>query len=74
MRFDISDVWTEFSSHPPGCEVVGLKAPLLTVGFIIQQVLFHDLVFGFKQEVAVRTGHGAAALVHWSERKQQMHR
>lgn len=58
----------ELSSHHPGCEVVRPKAPFFTVGFIILEVLLHDPVFRFKQEVAVRTGHRTAALVHWSER------
>ncbi len=62
-----------FSSHHPWCEVVGLKTPLLTESFIIQQVMLHDLVFRFKQEVTVRTGHRTAAIVHWSE-KIQIHR
>lgn len=46
-----------------------LKAPLLAVGFIVQQVLLHDPVFRLEQEVAVRTGHGAATLVRWSKER-----
>ena len=60
--------WRHFdkvtSSYRPGCEVIRLEAPLFTVVFIIQHVVFHDVVFGLKQEVAVRTGHGSAAVVH----------
>ena len=66
----LSTVWeSESSSHRPGSEVFRLKAPLLAVGFIVQQVLLHDLVFRLEQEVAVRTGHGPATLVRWSEER-----
>lgn len=64
-------VKAEFSSYCPGVKVAGLKPPLLTVGFIIQQVLLHYWVLGLKQEVAVRAGHGAATVIHCSENRRQ---
>lgn len=48
-----------------------LKAPLITVGFIIVQVLPHDLVFGLKQEVTERAGHCLLAVVHWTNTKAE---
>lgn len=59
------NVMSEFFSHRSGCEVVRLKAPLFTVGFIIEQVLLHDLIFRVKQEVTVCTRHRTPAVVHW---------
>lgn len=62
----------EVLAHPPGWEVVGLEAPLLAVGSVILQVLPHDRVLGFKEDVAVRAGRRTAAVVHcsWREKKQ----
>lgn len=64
------------SSHRPGREVVLLKPPLFTVSFIIEQVLPHDRIFRFKQEVTVCTRHCTFAVVHWpgeeeEEKKEQ---
>lgn len=63
-----------FASDLPGCEVLLLKAPLITVGFIIVQVLPHHLVFGLKQEVTERAGHCLPAVVHWTNTKAQRHK
>lgn len=53
------------SSDLPGCKVLLLETPLVTVGFVILQVLHHDLIFGLKQEVTERAGYCHPAVVHW---------
>lgn len=51
-------------SHHPSCKMVRLKTPLVTVGFIIHQVVLHHLIFRFKQGVTGSTLCCTSAIIH----------